>query len=552
MNVFKIVLYFVVIFVFTGCVIRHTPVSTISPKITIDKKFIASETIILDGEVQNMYGSKNGLIIVDQEKFLHKLINPISKKIIKELKDDFVLIGAFPKATFAIYSEDNDKTNLECIDSDGKTIWLKELNGKLIGAYEDKNMSNILIAMKKKNIISYSFINKNDGNLKEIDTHSSDSSNISLYLSGKAIFITLGNVLSIYNYQGIKRKNITLKSVNKNKTVKFLDTKNKVYMLTDKSLTEFSSKGKLIYSYVFNININIQKMFVNDNIATIYGYMEDDSKALFKVIDMKTNKIIFEKTFEETVPLTDADYIYNDMLVDDNTVYIINNNKLFSFNLATGIAIQSKELKIKEESYKTIGGVFVYQDKIMIIGRSEIYAYNKNTLSFLWKHDELWTPNRIFTTIRGARARYAAMSGAFHSSLYASTNNLNANSLNMTNTTLPWHLAKITSLNAESIDNMNETIKKSDKKKVFKNSVDIAFMRGYTTNSMHSEYDAIMYLIDLNSGKSKNIQLKPRGSDHCYPSIYVDLDNRTIYQAYETNHFLFLCDTMNQLDIFNY
>ncbi len=488
---FKIVLYFVLVFLFTGC-FRVIPESAVLPKIHMDKKFTKSKKMTFNDDILSVNSPNGGLVVLNRDNGF-TFINPNTNEKIKELDKTYLLAGDLPYPIFSKYDKKLNKTVLECTDSKGTKLWKKSINGKLLNTYDDTQ--SIILAIKDEGVITLHSLNKKDAKVKWSVTKETTSSN-----------------------------------------VLFLNNEGKVYVATDKSLDELSSNGKLIHRYDFNTKFYIKRFIINGDSMVVYGYTDEKSKAIVKAIDIASNKIVFEKS------INIEDDLYNDVLVDNRTLYIVNNKKLSSFDMLNGNKIKNIELKMEDDSYETLDNIAIYKDKILLTGQSEIYAYTKKDLNLLWKHEELWTPDRLFRKEKGFNAAVSAgMAASFQ------TFN-NVDSVNGRGGILgSLHLAQ-----SQFSFAVNKILKKLNLSKSSKGSLDIAFVRGYSTGSVFLEYDAVVYLINLDTGKSQNIQLKERDSYHCYPNVHVDVNNRTIYQSYGTQNLILSCGTLNQLDIIKY
>ena len=542
MNILKIVLGLLPILIFSGC-FRVIPDSTVLPTIRVDKNFSSSKKLVFNEIIMNISSSNNGLIIIKFDMGVNRLIDSNSNKIIKEIKGEFTLISDLPNLIFSTYNRYENITKIQSINIDGKSIWENEFTGELLSSYQADSIQNILISSKNNNITTISTINQNTGKISNIFKTNFENK-VSMQIQNNSMYVVAGGVLNIYNSKGIKKYTIELDVRDKSKFINFLNTKDKNYVVTDNSVNEITKKGLILNSYIFDDNINVNKVFIDENnILTIYGYIDEKSEAIINVIDLNKKKITFKKIFEETLSSKDEDYLYNDILVNDNTLYIVNNNKLISIDISTGKLIKNQALNINEDSYETLYSIFVHKNKIIIMGNSEIYAYNKDDFTPLWKYEEFWTPQRLFAKENGFNSMIMAGALAGNASLIQS-------GAVGGKYAMPVHNFSVSmAVIGHNFRVIAETLSSSQKSI---NKENIAFIRGYSTGTLMLEYDAVVYLIDLDTGKSEIIQLKERDSYHCFPNVYVDLHNKTIYQAYGTQNLILRCDTLNQLDIFKY
>ena len=486
-NIFKIISYFLLALVFSGCMMRAIPGSAISPDIYIDKKFVKSEEIAFNEQILGVYSPNNGLIIVSKENSL-TFINPDTQKKIKELDKSYILEVDLPYPVFSRYDEKSHKTNLECINSNGTELWKKSLDGKLLSTHTKHK--SLIIAVEKNGLITLTSLNRKDAKVEW-----------------------------------------TTKKKTTHSHVSFLNAKDKLYIIIDRRLYELSSNGKFIHKYDFTPGIDVKKLVINDNSIIIYGYIDTKSKAIVKVVSLTSNNIEFKKTIDI------KENFYDDILVDKNILYIINDKKLSSFNMLNWKNIQNVELDIEDDGYETLNDIIVYKDKILLIGLSEIYAYSKKDFTLLWKHEELWTPYRLHIA---ERKRAAALMGA--------TSAMYTHGVGDYGRTIIGDQFSSTSKYAIYANEYLEKINVN--KSPSKSTLNIAFARGYSSYSLtYYKYDAVVDLINLDTGKSKNIQLADKNG-RCYPNVYVDMKNKVIYESYGV--LFYSCPTSKQIDIIKY
>lgn len=479
MNIIKIVFYFTIAFIFIGCV-RPIPDSTVLPEIKIDKKYNKSKRLSFNDQIFSVYSPNNKLIVVNRVGG-STFINPKTLKKIKEFDKTYILIGDLPYPIFSRYDEKLNKTSLECTDSNGVELWSKSFFGKLLNVHDD--LKEIIIAVKYKMKVRYISLDKNNGELNW--TNKKDSNSFKIL---------------------------------------FLDNDDKLYTIIDNNLYEILSNGKFSYIYEISIKDKIKRLIFNDNLIIFYTQIDDYSKAILEVIDITAKKIVFQKVFEI------EEDSYNDIAINNNIIYVINDKKLSSFEMLSGYNILNKEVDI-DDGYETLNDIVIYKDKIMLVGQSEIYAYSKKDFSLLWKHEELWTPYRLSKKERDFNAALAGGMASFYN--YGHSNAYFGNF---------YHdLSTVGIAINEYMQNKSSS----------KGTYNIAFIRGYATTTMIFEYDAVVYLINLDSGKSQNIKLKDRHA-YCYPNVYVDVKNKVIYESYGVQHLWYGCPTSNQLDILEY
>lgn len=518
---------------FIGC--STIPKSAVKPNIHIDKKFSTSKKMLFKNDVINTVSSPNGLIIVhDGSKTT--FINPKTKKTIKKFSGAYTLLGDFPNLIYSVYDKKTGKTVIKSITPSGKKRWNKSIEGEWLDSYMDPGSHNLLLAMKSKSSITINFINAKNGKTKWKNKINSEVSNLTTAIFNKMMLVATYNKLRIYKINGSLQSNINLKSADKNTKPRLLDASKNIYAITDATLYKFTPGLKLIKKYDLRDKEEVRKLLVYNDYEVLFVSRQKKSQAVIKVFNRKNNKLKFEKI------ITTYDG-YNDILVDNNILYIVNNNKLNTYEMKSGKKLRSAKLNIDDSSYKTLNSVFVYKDKIILKGISEIFAYRKKNLTQLWKHEEIWTPDRLFRKEKGFTAAITAGMGAFERIGYVRVNRYTGQRV---------YTKDSYQLRADSDLAFNRYLKSLNLSRSSTGNSEIAFIRGYSTGSIFLEYDAVVLLINLDTGKGKNIQLKTRDSRHCYPNVLVDVNNRTIYQAYGTQNRLLRCGTLNQVDVIKF